>query len=143
MKKNLKKKKNKTDANGYLSHTTPCTCVKCINIYADAWSEFGSKDIYQLFKIISKSTLWYPFAFWFLGYSPEHIANFELWANQDRGPPARYFMSEWSQTEHATVGALLRVLRTLGREDIVRVLQTDLLPREPRVLPSNQEPLLV
>ncbi|KAL5006131.1 hypothetical protein ScPMuIL_017289 [Solemya velum] len=61
-----------------------------------------------------------------LGFNEERIASIEARAPPDSSPPVRGLLHEWSKSHKATVGKLIRALRTVGRADAAKCLQADL-----------------
>ncbi|XP_013381112.1 tumor necrosis factor receptor superfamily member 16 [Lingula anatina] len=57
-----------------------------------------------------------------LGYTKSRITSLESHACRENHVPARYLLLEWSKNDSATVGMLVRALKSIGRHDVVKVL---------------------
>ena len=68
------------------------------------------------------------------------IAGFEARATQDGQTPVKYLFLDWSRSDNAIVSTLIRALKGIGREDIIKVLcgdTRDYAPAPRYILPSS------
>lgn len=86
-----------------------------------------------------------------MGYSAQKVNEFESKDN-----PSKRLVEFWSLTKSNTALKLIELLKSMGRDDIVDILQNDLdkldchcakcehvQPDRPKVLPSNHECKLI
>ncbi|XP_064646883.1 tumor necrosis factor receptor superfamily member 16-like [Lineus longissimus] len=59
-----------------------------------------------------------------LGYNSSKIEDFRR-TDEERGmeTPVRYMLVEWAENDSATIGLLVRALKNIGRQDVLKVLQ--------------------
>jgi hypothetical protein len=74
----------------------------------------------------------------FSGYNSSKIEGFQSCRGDeercvDQVTPVRYMLLEWAENDSATIGLLVRALKNIGRQDVLKVLQG-----EPHKYPSGE-----